>query len=80
MFCIFISFLKFCHQIAGVGDEDHGISLVNFNLSSVLSLDEFVTNQQSQAELALSQLLALREICVEIVWESCAVRHFRCTT
>ena len=57
----------------GVGDEEHGITLVNLDRVNVISLSTFVSQQTAQAELVLSQLFALREICVEIVWESCAV-------
>ena len=57
----------------GVGDEEYGITLVNLDRVNVISLSTFVSQQTAQAELVLSQLFALREICVEIVWESCAV-------
>ena len=64
-------------SLSGEGISGAAISLVKLDKGVTLTLDEFVTAQEMQAEYALGQLTALRDKVVDIVWESCTVSsHF----
>ena len=60
-------------SLTGEGVGSGAVSLVTLDTQTTFTLSDFLQAQQTQNEVALTQLKALRAHAVELVWEACAV-------
>ncbi len=56
-----------------ISAEDNAIQLLAFSQNTTYTLENFMTSQKNQTQLAFDRISSLRSTIVDLVWESCAV-------
>ena len=73
---------KLCERASnsrtGLGDGEHGITMISYDYAVTYQLDDFRTLQFRCVDASLTRLHALKEEIMDLAYASCIVRNSQC--